>query len=194
MLSRFTEDRCLHCFSLGCCVRQDIRKLVADGAPSQNLVGIDTKERFFELGYELSKDKETLRSTFHAQSIFDEPPQWQNKIDIIYLGSFLHLFRLEQQKAVVAQLVKLLRKRPGSLVFGRNLGAEQGGEFRMESLGWDLFRHSQETIERLWREAPEGQWKVDAQLTRYGSNSWEDSRRGWQGDETKQMNFVATRL
>ena len=94
----------------------------------------------------------------------------------------------------MAQLVKLLRKRASSLVFGRHLGADQGGEFRMESLGWDLYRHSQDTIRKLWEETPEGKWAVDAQLTRYASNSWDDNHRGWQGDEIKQMNFVATRL
>lgn len=180
----------------GCCFGQDIRKLVADGAPSENLIGADTEGRFFELGYELFKDKQTLKAKFHAQSIFDEEflPQLHGKIDIIYLGSFLHLFDFEKQKLIVGQLTKLLRKSPGSLVFGRHLGADQGGEFHMKSLGWDLYRHSQDTISKLWEQAPDGKWTVDSQLTRYASNSWDDTRRGWQGDEIKQMNFVATRL
>ncbi|XWW92241.1 hypothetical protein V2A60_000164 [Cordyceps javanica] len=181
---------------LGCCFGQDIRKLVADGAPSTNILGADTEGRFVDLGYELFQDRETLQSHFYTQSIFDEEflPEWHGKVDIIYLGSFLHLFDFQKQAVVVSQLVKLLRKRQGSLVFGRHLGADEGGEFRMDSLGWDLYRHSDATIQKLWKQAPEGQWEVSSDLTRYESEGWDNSRRGWQGNEIKQMSFVATRL
>lgn len=181
---------------LGCCFGQDIRKLVVDGAPSDNILGVDTEGRFAELGYDLFRDWNTLKARFFAQSIFDENfmREWHGKVDIIYLGSFLHLFDFQKQKIVVAQLVTLLRKKKGSLVFGRNLGADQGGEFHMNALGWDLYRHSEQTIRNLWADAPEGDWEVSAELTRYESEGWDNGRRGWQGDDIKQMYFVASRL
>lgn len=66
----------------------------------------------------------------------------------------------------------------------------------MESLGWDLYRHDHQTIEDLFRtESPtEDGWEVRSSLGRYGSANWDDDRRGWQGDETKQMMFTAVRL
>ncbi|KAE8318801.1 hypothetical protein BDV41DRAFT_571721 [Aspergillus transmontanensis] len=60
-----------------------------------------------DLGYKLFRDRETLKARFYAASVFDE--------------DFLSLSGMG---LVVAQLVKLLRKRPGSVVFGRNLGVE----------------------------------------------------------------------
>jgi len=97
---------------------------------------------------------------------------------------------------VVRQLQRLLRPGPGVTVFGRHLGADKGGPFRMESIGWDLYRHDHETISRLFQDcADDGeQWEVASSLSRYGSASWDDDRRGWQGDETKQMMFTAVRL
>ncbi|EIT81835.1 hypothetical protein AO1008_08037 [Aspergillus oryzae 100-8] len=181
---------------LGCCFGQDIRKLVHDGAPSENIIGADTEGRFMDLGYELFRDKETLKARFYAASVFDEDflSEWHGKIDVIYVGAFLHLFDIEKQALVVARLVELLRRRPGSIVFGRNLGAERGGAFRMKTLGWDVFRHSRETMRLLWEGAPEGDWRVDAELMEYRSEGWDDSRRGWVGDETKEMRFVVRRL
>ncbi len=115
-------------------------------------------------------------------------------MDMIYLGSFLHLFSRVQQRQIVAKLVQLLRPGPGALVFGRNLGAEKGGEYRMEALGWDLYRHSEKTIKELWEGEAGGNWNIKSSLSRYESGAWNSDRRGWQGDETKQMMFSATRV
>jgi hypothetical protein len=91
-------------------------------------------------------------------------------------------------------LEKLLVPGSGALVFGRNLGADQGGEFHMESIGWDLYRHSNETIRAIWNSVGKRQWKIESSLARYESAAWDDSRRGWQGNETKQMTFTAISL
>lgn len=165
-----------------------------DSGSSKNLMGADIESRFMELGYELFGDASTFEAQFTSGSIFEEDfmSKWHGKIDMIYLGSFLHLFTNEQQVVIVKKLEKLLVKKPGALVFGRNLGADKGGEFRMESLGWDLYRHSDETMRDLWNL--EGEWEIESQLSRYESPGWENSRRSWQGDDTKQMMFTAKRL
>ncbi|KAL4757484.1 uncharacterized protein BDW70DRAFT_163509 [Aspergillus foveolatus] len=67
---------------------RDIRKLVHDGASGENLIGVDTPKAHFLTGDALAED-------FLAE--------WRGKIDIIFLGSFLHLFSFEQQKAIVAR-------------------------------------------------------------------------------------------
>ncbi|KAJ5722257.1 hypothetical protein N7488_000292 [Penicillium malachiteum] len=103
--------------------RESMRYLVNDGAPPENIIGADSEGRFIELGYELFQDKETLKSQLYTASIFDDDflVEWHEKVDVIYAGAFLHLFDFEKQLKIMAQLVKLLRKKPGSLVFGRNL-------------------------------------------------------------------------
>ena len=178
---------------LGCCFGQDIRKLVHDGAPSENILGVDTESRFLELGYELFGDREKLKARFYTQDVFDESflAEWRSKIDIIFLGSFLHLFSFEQQKVVIAQLAKLLRKRKDALVFGRHLATENGGTLRTNALGWSLYHHSPETIRHLWETAPVGEWEVSAKLVRYESESWDNGVKWQGGDEIKQMVFSA---
>ncbi|KAH8799096.1 hypothetical protein F5884DRAFT_742654 [Xylogone sp. PMI_703] len=179
---------------LGCCFGQDIRKLTNDGAPSENLLAADSEGRFIELGYDLFKDRETLKARFYTQNIFDEEflPEWHGKVDIIYVGAFLHLFNFEKQQFVVAQLVKLLRKRKGSLVFGRNIAADNAGDFHLDE--FDVFRHNQSTIRELWEQTHEGKWEVSSEVTRYESEGWDNKYRGWEGGETKEMKFIARRL
>ncbi|KAI8622876.1 hypothetical protein F5Y19DRAFT_483684 [Xylariaceae sp. FL1651] len=190
---------------LGCCFGQDLRKLAYDAeANSPNLIGADFEGRFLELGYELFADKNHSKMTFVSGNVFAEDflEQYRGKIDIIYLASFLHLFNEVQQNAVIRQLNRLLRPQKGSVVFGRHLGAVEGGHFKMESIGWDLYRHDPKTISELFQtnglpdgDAPKDiQWEVTSSLSRYESANWDDDRRGWQGDETKQMMFTAVRL
>lgn len=93
----------------------------------------------------------------------------------------------------MSQLVKLLSKKPGSIVFGRNLAADNAGNFRMSSFDWDLYRHNIESMEKLWNRAPDGSWSVSAELIPYKSEGWDKDHRGWEGDETKEMRFVVSR-
>lgn len=184
---------------LGCCFGQDLRKLAFDSGCSRNLLGSDIEASFMQLGFDLFSDREHFQGTMIPGDVSspDFLSDYHGKVDIVYLGSFLHLFNEAQQRVVIDRLNLLLSPRPGSMVFGRHLGAEVGGPFRMESIGWDLYRHSHETLENLFQQgshAPEGaQWKVTSSLSRYESANWDESRRGWQGSDTKQMMFSAIR-
>ena len=137
---------------LGCCLGQDLRKLAFDAGTSTSLISVDLESKFLQLGFELFRDSETFQGHLEAGSVFDKSllEPWQGKIDVIYLGSFLHLFNIDQQKEVVIRLSELLSRRPGSTIFGRNLGADRGGEFHTESIGWDLYRHSHDTIKEFF--------------------------------------------
>ncbi|KAK4646999.1 uncharacterized protein QC761_0024760 [Podospora bellae-mahoneyi] len=182
---------------LGCCFGQDIRKLVHDGAPSDNIIGVDTESRFIDLGYELFGDRERLKVHFCTGDVFAEDflAEYRGRVDIIFLGSFLHLFSFEQQVAIVAQLNKLLRPKAGSLVFGRHMATEEkGGVLRRNALGWDLYHHSSETIKQLWDTAPDGKWDVSSTLVPYKSEGW-DNGVNWQGgNDVRQQYFSAKRL
>ncbi|KAE8413051.1 hypothetical protein BDV36DRAFT_287349 [Aspergillus pseudocaelatus] len=69
---------------LGCGLGQDIRRLAYDGAPSENLVGLDLRNAIIELGYDLFKDRDTLKARFIAQVFF------QNTLEIGGLITGLH--------------------------------------------------------------------------------------------------------
>lgn len=182
---------------LGCCFGQDLRKLAFDSGSSCNLIGSDLEPTFMQLGYELFFDRERFQGNMIPGDVFSPHflSEYRGRVDIVYMGSFLHLFSEEKQRLIVDQLDLLLSPASGSMIFGRHLGAEVGGPFRMESIGWNLYRHSQETLESLFRNSgPNAQWKVTSSLLRYESMNWDESRRGWQGNDTKQMMFSATRL
>ncbi|KAH9986438.1 hypothetical protein F4779DRAFT_611818 [Xylariaceae sp. FL0662B] len=183
---------------LGCYFGQDTRKLAYDAKTSANLIGCDREESFLNLGYELFNDRDSLQSTFIPGNVFAENflEKYRGKIDIVYLGRFLHLFSDMQQRAVMRQLGKLVRPQRGSMVLGRHLGAEEGGPFRMESSGWDVYRHDHHTIKALFQhckdEGEMASWKVSSSLDE--SANRDDVSRSWQGDGTQQMMFTAFRL
>ncbi|KAF2234676.1 hypothetical protein EV356DRAFT_501601 [Viridothelium virens] len=54
---------------VGCCLAQDLRKIVYDGVPSENVYGLDRDSRFIELSFDLFLDKESLRSRFVAADL-----------------------------------------------------------------------------------------------------------------------------
>lgn len=49
---------------IGCCLGQDLRKLVFDGIPSSQLIGLDLQKGFIELGYELFRDRGRFDARF----------------------------------------------------------------------------------------------------------------------------------
>jgi hypothetical protein len=88
---------------LGCCFGQDLRKVAHDGAVQENLYGSDLRAEFFEMGYPLFLDKDTLKSKFIAADITDSNSalsELDGRINIIYAGPFLHLFSYADQVGV----------------------------------------------------------------------------------------------
>ena len=60
---------------IGCCFGQDERKLVADGAPPQNIYGADLHRGFIELDYDLFLDWEKLTSKFFTGDVLAAEPE-----------------------------------------------------------------------------------------------------------------------
>ena len=91
---------------------QDIRKLVNDGAPSENTYASDVKKDFWDWGYHLFLDKETLKTCFFEADIFNaesELKQLDGKIDVVNAASFFHLFDWDGQVKAAKRVVQLLK-------------------------------------------------------------------------------------
>ncbi|RPB05114.1 hypothetical protein L873DRAFT_1663949 [Choiromyces venosus 120613-1] len=160
---------------VGCCFGQDLRKLVADGAPAGKLNGMDLRPEFIELGYELFCDRGTLPARFIAPADIlalaeaandDAVRLLSGKIDIIHLGHFLHLFSWKDQLRAATNIAKLLSPAKGSLIVGHQVGSEVAGEF---ALPWvpesdedspRAFRHHEASFKKLWEQVP-GDWEVE---------------------------------
>lgn len=143
---------------LGCAFAQDIRRLVADGVDSANCYGSDYQLDFIELGYELFKDKQTLKSEFIAADIFDDKStlnSLEGRVDIIGASSFFHLFDWNDQKRIAIRVTRLLKSRPGNLLVGRQIGDEIAGEKVRRSGSGSRYRHNADSWRKFWKEVGE---------------------------------------
>lgn len=154
---------------LGCCFAQDLRKLVFDGAPAERLYGSDLRDDFIKLGYELFRDKDTLKSEFITGDVFDfDSPlkELHGKVDIIYAASFFHLFDWPQQVAVAKRMVALFKPLKGCVVFGRHRGSLVPGDYQARANpSGKMYRHDPESFHRMWKEVGDAtgtNWKVTA--------------------------------
>lgn len=170
---------------VACCFGQTVRQLVADGAPSENIYGSDLEAVFIELGYKLFKDRDKLQSKFLVANIFDPASSLtdiKGKMDIVYAGSFFHLWGLEKQKEVSKAVAVLLRPQPGSMIIGRQVGAVTA--VARGSATGDMFRHNVESFQKMWKEIGDDTgvtYVVTASLKELGKHFFEkgDSRRLW---------------
>ena len=156
---------------VGCCLGQDIRKIVYDGAPSENIYGTDLHGALMEAGYELFLDRGTLRSTFVAADIFDSSSalaQFEGQMDIIYAGSFLHLFDWENQVAAAKRLVALMRPHKDCLVVGQGFGHLDADSYPVApNSSRTIFKHNPASFARMWKQVGEETgtaWSVNAHL------------------------------
>lgn len=157
---------------VGLALGQDLRRLVADGAPSENTYGIDIDRHLMNLGYQMFNDRDKLKTTFIAGDIFDEGkiPGWneslKGKMDILHASAFFTLFDdWEKQRDAACVLVRLGRPKKGTLILGRQAGAIEPQVSRGIWEGSTTFFHNVQSWRKFWDEVGEltgSTWKTDA--------------------------------
>jgi len=166
---------------IGCCVGQDLRRFVADGADSANLAGTDLQADFLDLGYELFLDRHTWKGTMVAADLFDEDDAklgvFEGKCDVVLAQSVFHLFQVEKQRVLARRVLGFLRDKKGVMVMGRQGSFVTAREF---SLGDQrLFWHDDASWRRLWdetgreiRDEKGNEMKFDVQTWMVKDESW----------------------
>ena len=155
---------------LGCCMGQDLRKLVHDGAPSENTYASDLKKDFWDFGYEMFLDKSSLQTHFVQADIFDADSQLKEldgMIDIVNAASFFHLFGRDEQVKAAKRVVQLLKPKAGSLIIGRQGGRADAGGIVHEGKLMTAFWHNPDSWMELWKQVGQEtstEWKVEAAL------------------------------
>ena len=182
---------------MACCFAQDIRKLVYDGAPSENLYACDLRQEYMDLGYELFRDRDKMTATFINANILEEPgslDQLYGKIDIIHAASFFHLFGWEDQLKICKRVIKILKPQKSSLIFGRQTGNVKGTEVVPKTHGLHnsstIWRHDPDSFKRLWDIAgreTDTKWKTWAELEERRPDHWAE-------DGIRRMKFEVERL
>lgn len=181
---------------IGCCFGQDIRKLVHDGAPATNTWGVELVGEFVDLGYELFNDRNTFESQMLKAGIFDvEGPleQLTGKVDIAYLGLFLHQFDWEGQKKACEKIVQLMKNEQGVLILGQQMGNVSAHHDK--KIGTGVYKHNASSFEKLWKEVGEAtgtEWKVTASLD-YGLGT-DSFQKKWDDTTHRRLVFEVERL
>lgn len=147
---------------MGCCFAQDLRKLAADGVPSENLYGADLRLEFLDLGYELFRDRGRIKATFYegdalapaGSAAERDLAQLDGKMSFVHAASFLHLFNWADQVTAAVRLAKFLRPDAhDAVIFGRQMGSTVPGEFPRGAPGsGSRYSHDVASFQRLWDE------------------------------------------
>lgn len=156
-------------------VAPDLRQLAYEGAPSKKMYGFDIEPAFFDLSYELYRDKEHFEATFltaDARSdLADTPLQsLMGKVDIIWCPKLLHLWDRLTQIKTAASLVALLNPRADSIFAGSQNGhpTPQDVPIAARTHGTPtLWMGNAETLKEDWAEVATltgTQWNVEARL------------------------------
>ena len=137
---------------VGCCFGHAIRKMVCDGAPAENLSGLEMEQDFIDLGFELFKDRETLQSHLFVGDIFEpKVAGLQNhSFNIIHAGAFIHLFTWTEQEEILRNIVLLLKPQAGSMIFGRQSGADVAGKKELKfARSGEVYRQNPSSFREL---------------------------------------------
>ncbi|KAB8265373.1 hypothetical protein BDV32DRAFT_134646 [Aspergillus pseudonomiae] len=141
---------------IGCGIGQDIRRLVYDGVPGQNLIGLDLYGGFVDLGFELFRDKASLGASFLIQSFFDDTAlfrQVMGQVSVVNSGYFMHLWDWDGQIKIGRRMMELLPT-AGGLVTGVHFGSKRSGRWIPHG-GKEMFLHDTDTLTAMWTEIGE---------------------------------------
>ncbi|KAJ6104454.1 hypothetical protein N7523_010774 [Penicillium sp. IBT 18751x] len=185
---------------VGCAIGQELRQLVFEGVPSENLYSSDLRQDFYDIGYDLFADRDTLKSEFFQGDIFDDNSalvqKLTGKINIVNAASFFHLFNWDQQVIIAKRVVGLLVAQPGSLVIGRQVGYADPVDPDDKENAPKHYRHSPETWKRFWDQVGRetgSKWEVQSTMETWAGQD-HVFRKYHEGVETFKLRFVVRRL
>ncbi|KAF8209026.1 hypothetical protein K438DRAFT_1811592 [Mycena galopus ATCC 62051] len=153
-LSREREGAIL--LDVGCCFGTDVRKVVRDGYPPENVIASDIVPDFWDIGHELFKStpdtfpvvflpgnaldtqflapfpplaapSEITPATLHPLVGLTSLTPLRGRISVIHISLVFHLFSEEQQFHLARSLAGLLSPLPGSLILGSHIGRRAKG-------------------------------------------------------------------
>ncbi|KAI4236487.1 MAG: hypothetical protein LQ349_002514 [Xanthoria aureola] len=200
---------------LGTCLGQDLRKLIADGAPSEALWGSDYFEEYEAAGHDFFRDADRFHHRFLAADLYDESQEsalqkTAGTWDVINIIMFLHIYDWDAQVRACKRILKLLSPEKGSMVIGAQSATTEPGEIRLkppmvaEGEEKTLYRHSLETFTRMWEEVGKDQGvKLDIWVAYDDEADWklrveEEKARGrdrfFAGPTQRRLFFTVTVL
>ncbi|KAK7957013.1 BcPKS16- polyketide synthase [Apiospora aurea] len=190
-------------FGLG----QDIRKLVADGAPGQHVFGTELEAGFVDLSYELWRDRTTLQAQLTQSDALADLngdgdggmlSRLKGTVDYLYLGMVLHVFDRERQLALLENCVRLLKsagpqeqqQQHGAMILGEAVGDIEGCTAPAGN-----FMHSDATLRQLLAEVSERTGRrFDCRVTLDEGLAMPDAQNKWGQVRARRLVFEVEML
>ena len=192
---------------LGCCLGQDLRYMAADGAPTQNMYASDVVPEFWDIGFDLYRDLDSMKARFLEADILNPVSlhaELNGKIDVVLVNSVFHLFDWDRQVEAGKNIVSL--SRPGTWVIGYQIGSSLGkaspssattGGAAGATGGSSGFFHNPDTWQKLWQQIEKETktvWEVESSIHDLKASGLEDEDLVWMGPTACRFEFHVRRL
>lgn len=191
---------------IGCFLGSDLRRLAFDGAPTENLYGVDIVSHW-DVGFALYRDQDKFKAHFTEAdmlSINDNddggeatPLQaLRATADIVSISAVLHQWDWDNQ-VMAAKKVALFTKGPGALIVGYQIGNVEAKQIWNKGLQSHHWRHTPESFAKLWDQVgaeTSTAWKTEGELLSFEEMGWDPEDNRWMEPGDKALNFVVTRL
>lgn len=184
---------------IGCFIGQDLRRLVADGAPSDHLYAVDVVNHW-DVGYDMYRDRDRFSAHFIEADILypnAELEALRGRVDVISITHVLHQWDWGGQVKAVEQLVGLSSGR-GALVVGFQVGSVGVRERNASGLAKsDAYWHDPGSFQRMWDEVGREmgtEWRCEARLLRWEEVGWDPKDTEYLGNEARVLEFVVRRV
>ena len=184
---------------IGCFLGQDLRRLLADGAPADNLFAMDIVNHW-DVGYELFCDRDRFSAHFFETDVLFPNTQLvalRGKVDILYITHVLHQWDWENQVKCLLQLVGL-SSGPGAMVVGFQIGS--AGERNILASGLaksDAYWHDPNSFAEIWDRVSREtgtRWESKASLMTWEEVGWNPKDTEYLGSAARVIEFAVTRL
>jgi len=163
---------------LGCCLGNDLRKLILDGYPQEVCIGVDLRKELWAFGHMMFRSTpESFPVPFIQGDVFDPafldsfeplstrtsaPPSsfpdlytlaslnpLRGYISAFFTGAFFHLFTEKDQFKLACKLARMLSPEPGSMLIGVQGGSERRGLWR-PSPDYSMYCHNPDSWREMW--------------------------------------------
>ena len=115
----------------GCGTGDNIRQLLRDGFPRENLTGFDLTWKSLDLGFDLYRDRDEILDLFIVSPV---PAFEREHYQTIYSGSVVHVIHDDDElQKYLGNAWNALA--PGGVFFGSTLGQEVGSENTLDNRG-----------------------------------------------------------
>ena len=185
---------------IGCHVGSDLRRLVFDGAPSENMFAIDIVSHW-DVGFALFNDKDHFKAQFMEADLMaaEMDPHLKSlngKTDVISVSAVFHQWNWLEQANAAEKIVAF--SKPGSLVVGYQIGNMKAHEVKkFGQIDVDQWRQDPASFAKMWDVVGDetgSRWEAQVRLLSWEEMGWDAEDYSFMLEGDAVLDFVVTRL